>query len=113
MLVKSEKIFNKIFTIPILEKMGLIFSIHKPGEKENPNNFHGITLSDSLGKLFNTISHNKLSTKFQNTSTLSPAQAGLCKDRRTSDHSMLVAKSKYLYALLTFRKLTIQYRQMD
>ena len=94
---KIGKTFNKIFTIPILEMMKL----------------NGITLSDSLGKLFNTISRNKLSTKFQNTSTLSPAQAGLCKDRRTSDHSMLVAKSKYLYALLTFRKLTIQFRQTD
>ena len=40
MLVKSEKLFNKIFKTgyyPNFWNEGLIFSIYKSGEKENPN----------------------------------------------------------------------------
>ena len=102
MLVKSEKLFSKIFTLRILGMIGLTFSIHKSGEKENPNNSLGTTLSDSFGKLFNTISYNRLSTKFRNTNTLSPAQVGFCKDRRTSDHSMYVTEGKYLYICFVY-----------
>ena len=86
MLVKLEKLFNKIFKTgyhPNSSNEGLIFSIHKSGEKENPNNFRGITLSNSLGKLFSTILYNRLITKLQNTNIVSPAQAGFRKHRRT------------------------------
>ena len=55
---------------------GLIFSIHKSGEKYNPNNYWGTTLSNSLGKLFNTILYNKLTDKLMKTNFLSPVQAG-------------------------------------
>ena len=42
MLVKLEKLFNKIFKTgyyPNSWNEGLIFSIHKSGENENPNNY--------------------------------------------------------------------------
>ena len=107
MLVKLEKLFNKIFKTnyyPNSWNEGLIFSIHKSGEKENPNNYRGITLSNSLGKLFNTILYNRFTTKLQNVNILSPAQAGFRKDHRTSDHiftlfsltKKYVTKGKYL-----------------
>ena len=89
MLVKFEKLFNKVFKTgyyPNSWNEGLIFSIHKSGEKENPNNYQGITFTNSLGKLFNTILYNRLTTKLQNANILSPAQAGFRKYHRTSDH---------------------------
>ena len=58
MLVKLKKLFNKILKTgyyPNSWSEGLIFSIHKSGEKENSNNFRSIILSNSLGKLFNTM----------------------------------------------------------
>ena len=108
MLVKLEKLFNKIFKTgyyPNSWNEGLIFSIHKSGEKENPNNYQGITLSNSLGKLFKIILCNRLTTELQNSNILSPAQAEFCKDHRTSDHiftlfsliKKYVTKGKYLY----------------
>ena len=63
MLVKLEKLFNKIFMTgyyPNSWNKGLIFSIYRSSEKENLNNLRGITSSNSLGKLFNTISYNRI-----------------------------------------------------
>ena len=80
MLVKLEKLFNKISKsgyCPNSWNERLIFSIHKSGEKENPNNYRGITLSNSLGKLLNTILYNRHTTKFQNATIFSPAQVRL------------------------------------
>ena len=54
----------------------LISSIHKSGEKENPNNYRSITLFKSLDKLFSAMLYIKLTTKLQNANILSPAQAG-------------------------------------
>ena len=108
MLVKLEKLFNKTFKTgyyPNSWNEGLIFSIHKSGEKENPNNYRGITLSNSLGKLFNTILYNRLTTKLQNANILSPVKAGFRKNHRTPDHifnlfsliKKYVTKGNYLY----------------
>ena len=50
MLVKLEKPVNEIFKtgyFPNSWNEGLIFPIHKSGEKENLNNYRGITLSNS------------------------------------------------------------------
>ena len=65
---------------------GLISSIYKSGKKDDPNNYRGITLSNCLGKLFNSILYNTLQNKLQKNTVLSPAQAGFQKDNRTSDH---------------------------
>ena len=125
MLVKLEKLFNKIFKTgyyPNSWNEELLFSIHKSDEKENPNNYRGITLSNSLGKLFSTILYNRLTTKLQNANILSPAQAGFRKDHRTSDHiftlfsliKQYVRKGKYLYTcFVDFRKRTTQFRETD
>ena len=118
-------LFNKIFKTgyyPNSWNEGLIFSINKSGEKENPSNYQSITLSNSSGKLFNTILYNKLTTKLQNANILSSAQAGFRKDHRTSDHiftlfslikSMSQRANIYIPALLIFRKRTVQFGGMD
>ena len=113
MLIKLEKLFNKIFKTGFYSKFwneGLIFSKHKSGEKENPNNYRGITFSNGLGKLFNTILQNRLTTKLQNANILSPAQAGFRKGHRTSDHISTLfslirsyfTKDEYLYTCFVY-----------
>ena len=62
---------------------GLICSIYKSGNKDYPNNYRSITLSNCLDKLFsNTIFYNRLQNELQKNIVLSPAQ-----DHRTSDTS--------------------------
>ena len=66
MLVKLGKLFNKTFKTGCYTNSwneGLIFSIHKSGEKENLNNYRGITLSNSFDKLLNTKLYHKITTK--------------------------------------------------
>ena len=76
LLVKLEKLFNKIFKTDGYSNSlneGLSFSIHKSSEKANPNNSQGIILSNGLSKLFYTISYDRLTTKLQNVNIVSPA----------------------------------------
>ena len=108
MISKIEKLFNEILIsgyYPRSWSEGLILSIHKSGKREDPNNYRGITLSNTLGKLFNTILYNRLIEKLLNTNIVSPAQAGFRKDHRTLDHNVTlfnlikkyIPKGKYLY----------------
>ena len=93
MFVKLEKLFSKIFKTgcdPYSWNEELTFSIHKTSEKENPNNYRGITLPNSLHKFFNIILSNRFTAKLQISNILSPAQAGFFKDHRTSDHIFTV-----------------------
>ena len=58
-----QALFNNIMEsgyYPTFWNQGLIFSIHKSGKKDDPNNYRGINLSNCLGKLFNTILNNRL-----------------------------------------------------
>ena len=60
MSIKLEKLVNKIFKTsyyPNSQNEGLICAFNKSREKGNPNNLHGITFSNSVGKSFNTTLH--------------------------------------------------------
>ena len=63
--LKKKKLFNKIRInyYPNSWTEESIFSILKSIEKENPNNFRGINLSSSLGKLINAMLYIRLTTK--------------------------------------------------
>ena len=96
MLVILEKLFNNIFK-----------TAYYPNSWTN---YRGITFSKFLGKLFNTILYNRLTTKLQNVNILSPTHAGFRKDHRTSYHiftlfsliKRYVTKSKYLYTCVVY-----------
>ena len=108
MIEHPQTLFNDIMEsgyYPTSWNQGLICSIYKSGKKDDPNNYMGITLSNCLGKLFNTILYNRLQNELQKNIVLSPTQAGFRKDNRTSDHiftlfSLIykyIKKGKYLY----------------
>lgn len=64
-LPSLKLLFNKILLSGIYPKnwaVGYISPIFKTGCKEDPNNYHGITVTGCLGKLFNTILNDRLDT---------------------------------------------------
>lgn len=81
--------FNKIFTMgkyPKQWSMGYITNIHKKGSTLNPANYRSITITSSLGKLFNSIMSNRLQTYLNRHNLISKTQIGFEKDSSTSDH---------------------------
>ena len=67
----------KSFLTKYLTHSKFILSICKRGEKDDPNNYRGITLSNCLGKLYNTILHKLLEKDIEKQKILSPTQCGL------------------------------------
>ena len=87
---ENDSITNEIITCPDIGKIGktiqqklshrLLSKFLEWGAsffinqmKKNQINYRGITLSNSLGRFFNTVLYNRLTTKLQNTNILSPA----------------------------------------
>ena len=69
---------------PTFWNQRLICSIYKLGKKDDRNNYRGITLSNCLGKVLNTVLYNRLQKKLQKRMVLSPARDGFRKDHRPS-----------------------------
>ena len=100
-LVKSYvKIYNLILNTgcyPESWKKSFIISLHKTGDKSDPNNYRGISLSNSLPKIFNAVLNNRLIKVID--SQLSNSQFGFRENHRTAD-SIFVLKSlinKYIH----------------
>ena len=76
MIEHQQTLFNNVMEsgyYPTSWNQGLICSIYKLSKKDVPNNYRGITLSNCLGKLFNTILYNRLQNEIQKNIVLSPA----------------------------------------
>ncbi len=96
------KLFNCILntsTYPESWRKTYIMSLHKKGDKANPNNYRGISISSQLCKLFNSILNSRIQTLLEE--KLSENQFGFRKNHRTSDN-LLILKTltdKYLKSL--------------
>ena len=84
------KLFNRVLDtgdIPEDWLTGLIIPIYKnKGEKNDPNNYRGITLLSCLGKLFTSILNHRLTEFCENNLILKEIQAGFRKGYSTLDH---------------------------
>ena len=81
------KSWKESFTIPI----------YKSGDKNDPNNYRGVSLINCLPKIFNTILNNRLFKIIED--QLSNSQFGFRENHRTAD-SIFVLKSvinKYIH----------------
>ena len=79
MIGHLQTLFNNIMEYgyyPTSWNQGLICSIYKSGKTDDPNNYRNITLSNCLGKLFNSILYNRLQNEIQKSIIFSPTQAG-------------------------------------
>ena len=68
MIEHLQTLFNNIMEsgyYPTSWNQGLICSVYKSGKKDDPNNYRDVTLSNCLGKLFNTTLYNRLQNEVQ------------------------------------------------
>jgi hypothetical protein len=111
------RLFNTILlqgTYPNSWANGFITPIFKKGDPSNTDNYRGITVGSSLGKLFSLVLHERLSTFCLKHTILDERQIGLKKAARTSDHIFIIKslfekhctkEHKKLYAcFIDFRK---------
>ena len=109
-------VFNSILKLgyfPAEWSMGLIIPLHKRGDVNCVENYRGVTLLSTFGKLFTRILNNRLSFWADAYGVYIEAQAGFRANYSTVDHifnlhgvmSHLLNHSKKLYcAFLDFRK---------
>ncbi|MCG8048238.1 MAG: reverse transcriptase family protein [Candidatus Thiodiazotropha endolucinida] len=82
-------LFNKIFEngyFPEQWAEGYIVPLHKKGNTNDVENYRGITLLSTLGKLFSRVINNRLCTWAENYDVLIEAQAGFRPGMSTVDN---------------------------
>ena len=80
-------LFNTIFEsadYPDDWALGLIYPVHKKGDKSDPQNYRKVSLIPSLAKVFESVLENRLSFKNSECRDDDPLQRGFKKDYRTS-----------------------------
>ena len=109
-------LFNRIFIsgqYPEAWTEAIIHPLHKKGDRNNPDNYKGISLLNICIKLYSYIINKRLSKWVEEKDILGDIQAGFHKDHSTVDHiftlfSMIkryLLKNKKLYvAFIDFRK---------
>ena len=110
------KFFNNLICLgkyPSSWNTGKIIPLHKKGDRSDPGNYRGITISSCLGKLFNSILNSRLQKFLVSNNILQDEQIGFRKDHRTSDHMLILKtlmdfyrkRKKQLYlSFIDFRK---------
>ena len=86
-------LFNKILSIgcyPNLWKADILNPIHKSDEKNDPNNFRGISLASCFGKLYTKLMRNRLEVFCNKNNIIDSCQGSGKKNSRTSDHLMVI-----------------------
>ena len=90
------KIFNVILDTGIFPEqwsVGIIKPLYKnTGERDDPNNYRGITILSCLGKLFSNFLNNRLTRFVEDNKIIGPEQAGFRPGFSTTDH-MFALKS--------------------
>ena len=99
--------FNVIYSrgyFPKSWSLGDIISLHKNGDKDNVQNYRGITLLSVLGKLFTKILNTRLTTWADNYGVYIEAQADFRQHMCTGDN-IFVLNNLISHALHSGRKL--------
>lgn len=89
LLEPLTKLFNLVFSkghFPKKWNESFISLIHKKGDKNNPSNYRGISLTSNLGKLFNKILLNRLTNFINQNNIIYENQIGFKEKARTTDH---------------------------
>jgi hypothetical protein len=87
-----QKLFNLIFkngTFPKMWNESFLVLLHKKGDKFDPGNYRGISISPNLGKLFNKVIYKRLLTFMNNKNLISKNQIGFKEKSRTADLTYL------------------------
>ena len=82
-------LFNKIFEVghfPEAWSEGYVIPLHKKGSVNDAENYRGITLLSTIGKLFTRVLNNRLGEWAENYGVLIEAQAGFRAGMSTTDN---------------------------
>ena len=82
-------LFNKVFEssyFPSAWSIGEIIPLHKKGDKSNVDNYRGITLLSTVGKLFTRILNKRLTDWAESYGVFIEAQAGFRENMSTVDN---------------------------
>lgn len=94
-----DNITNEMLTFNVILKSGYypgewkqnyIVPIFKSGDQSDPNNYRGITLSNTLGKLLSILMNQRLKKYLDEHSPLSDLQAGFRENFRTTDNLFIL-----------------------
>ena len=83
------KLFNAVFTSGIYPQklsQSYICPIFKSEDQNKPENYRGIAINNSIGKLFNLILNHRLDNFLLENQIIHKTQIGFSKKARTSDH---------------------------
>ena len=93
LIPKLTVLFNLIFFsahFPSAWKNEVIIPIYKNGDRGHVNNFRGITLLSTLGKLLTKVLNNRLTFWSDTYDIISNSQAGFRKGRGTIDNIFII-----------------------
>lgn len=103
-----KKLFNDILlsgNYPKIWAKGFIVPIFKSGEKDDPSNYRGITITSCLGKLFTKVLNSRLENFYENRNIICKEQIGFCKGKRTADHMFVLKTLIDKYTQSSHKKL--------
>ena len=93
MIMMLKELFQLIWDseyIPERWGKGMIISLFKKGDREDPGNNRDITLLNVVGKLFNKVSNYRLLQWLEEHNKLSESQAGFRFDRSCVDNIFIL-----------------------
>ena len=101
-------LFNAALTTGVHPwKFSITCPILKNGDPYDPTNYRPISLSSCLGKLFNTILHNRLKSYCEDYNLITKEQGGFRKNFRTSDNIFILHSLIQKYGTNKKKKLFI------
>ena len=104
------KLFNAVFTSGIYPQIwseGYITPIFKAENPKLPQNYRGITICNSIGKVFNSILNNRLDKFLVENNIIHENQIGFSKKSRTSDHIFVLKCILEMYLKTDTKKLFV------
>ncbi|XP_063426826.1 uncharacterized protein LOC134710401 [Mytilus trossulus] len=93
LLSSLSKIFNSCLSHGLYPRNwteGYITVLHKSGEVTDPNNYRGLTITNAIGKLFNSILNIRLDSFLEENNVINDCQIGFTRKARTSDHMFVL-----------------------
>lgn len=89
LLPALNKLFNSILSSGIYPESwskGIVIPIFKQGDRHDPGNYRGITITSCMGKVFNSIMNKRLEDFLKSNNGIADEQIGFKEGCRTSDH---------------------------
>ena len=88
-----QKIFNACLSQSIYPHKwaeGYITPLYKANDMHDPGNYRGLTITSSIGKLFNRVLNSRLDKFLDEHDLIDKSQIGFTRKARTSDHMFIL-----------------------